>query len=42
MFVLITFRNLVGVKLGSDVVVLSLFWKKFDVRIACNLNELEP
>ena len=31
-----------GVKLGSDVVMLSLFWKKFRVRIACNMNELEP
>ena len=41
MYVLITFSNLVGVKLGSDVVVLSLFWKKFHVRIACNVNELE-
>ena len=34
--------NLVGVKLGSDVVVLSLLRKKFHLRIACNVNELEP
>ena len=40
-YVLITFRNLVGVKSGSDVVMLSLFWKKFHVWIACNVNELE-
>ena len=41
MYVLTTFRNLVGVKLGSDAVVLSLFLKKFHVRIECNGNELE-
>ena len=42
MYVLITFRNLVGVKLGSNVVVLSFFLKKFHVQTACNVNELKP
>ena len=31
-----------GVKSGSHVVMLSLFWEKLHVRIACNVNELEP
>ena len=42
MHVLITFRNLVEVKSGSDVAMLSLFWKEFHVRIECNVNKLEP
>ena len=41
MYVLMTFRNLVGFNSGSNVVIVSLFWKKFRVQIACNVNDLE-
>ena len=46
MYVLITFRNLVGVKLGSDAefvlkeIPCSKAWNLKE--IACNMNELEP
>ena len=40
MYVLTTCRNLVGVKSGSNIVMLTLFWKKFYSRSACNVKSL--
>ena len=40
MYVLRTCRNLVGVKSGSNIVILTLFWKKFYSGSAYNVKSL--